>query len=384
MNILFATTILPSARRTGGEIASQAFIDALRAAGHRVVVVGYRSADGSGGDGPDEVEVETRHIESRQARVRALGWLADALRSDLAYSATKYRSSAYLDRLGSVTAATSFAFTVVDHAQMGWLVGAGALSGPYAYLAHNVEHTLYAEIRRRMHNPLLRAVAQRESRMILELERTLVQGAAVTWTLTQEDVSELRRLDASAAMCSFALAPRPPAADPSHERDVDVGLLGTWTWSANRAGLEWFLEQVVPLLAQSTSVDVAGAGASYLREDRLRLRGLGRVADAGRFLGGCGAVAIPAVAGGGVQVKTLDAIAAGARIVATPLALRGIPEPPSTVTLARSPSEFAARLDEAVSTRAAPPVADARAWSEARAERFESDVAAAAERVGAT
>jgi hypothetical protein len=42
-------------------------------------------------------------------------------------------------------------------------------------------------------------------------------------------------------------------------------------------------------------------------------------------------VAIPTLSGGGIQIKTLDAIASGSAIVATPVALRGISDPPATV-----------------------------------------------------
>ncbi len=66
MNILFLTTVLPSQRKTGGEIASQSFIDALEKAGHNVVVVGYQRR----GDTPtvtSEISIGERYIETHKS-----------------------------------------------------------------------------------------------------------------------------------------------------------------------------------------------------------------------------------------------------------------------------------------------------------------------------
>ena len=82
--------------------------------------------------------------------------------------------------------------------------------------------------------------------------------------------------------------------------------------------------------------------------DRPGIECPGFVEDAATFLGGGRVVAVPAVAGSGIQVKTLDAIAAGRPTVATTLALRGIDSPPATVRVADEPAEMAAAIGDGV------------------------------------
>jgi hypothetical protein len=45
MKILFLTTILARKKQLGGEISTQAFIDALAKSGHQVSVLGYSRRD---------------------------------------------------------------------------------------------------------------------------------------------------------------------------------------------------------------------------------------------------------------------------------------------------------------------------------------------------
>src|SRR5947209_7589924 len=97
--VLFLTTVWPGARRTGGEIVSQAFIDALRGAGTRVLVVAHRRIGESTASGNDELIAGERPIESSAAGARTLMWMCSAILRRLPYSAAKYVSRDYRRRL---------------------------------------------------------------------------------------------------------------------------------------------------------------------------------------------------------------------------------------------------------------------------------------------
>ena len=94
MEILFLTTVLPERRSTGGEIGSHAFIDALRAAGHRVTIVGFRRTGDPPPADPDAIEAGERPIETDGApRSFPAAWMGSALVRGLPYSAAKFRST---------------------------------------------------------------------------------------------------------------------------------------------------------------------------------------------------------------------------------------------------------------------------------------------------
>ena len=66
MKILYLTTVLPRKRKTGGEIASQCFIDALAQSGHNVVVVGYQRKNDAIEKISSEISVDERYIETNK------------------------------------------------------------------------------------------------------------------------------------------------------------------------------------------------------------------------------------------------------------------------------------------------------------------------------
>src|SRR3954452_4576779 len=95
LRIAFLTTVLPQERRSGGEVVSQELIDALRAAGHDVVVVGWTrpGAALAAQSGEEMVSAGTRPIETAAApRATKAAWLARALVRRDPFSVTKYRS----------------------------------------------------------------------------------------------------------------------------------------------------------------------------------------------------------------------------------------------------------------------------------------------------
>jgi hypothetical protein len=380
MRILFLTTVLPAERRTGGEVASQAFIDSLRAAGHEVTVVGYRRS-GVSFELPDgDREVGQRPIETEGAGVHPALWMAAALRKRLPYSAAKYVSRRYRRTVGSAVEQGAPPCVVVDHAQIAWARPEGL---PWVYIAHNVETEMYADDARTVSSRTRRWANRREARLMAALERRLVSGAEQVWALASGDAATLSKMGGDERVRIFELpSGREIDAEPE-PTEFDVGLLGSWTWGLNAAALRWFLEQVLPGLPREMSIAVAGPGAEWAHGRFPNVTFLGRIEGPMRFLQRARAIAVPSVAGAGIQIKMLDAIASGRRIVASPTALWGIETPPETVAIAHSAQEFAAALIEAAGGPDDPDDLDrARAWSRTREQSFRDGIRAATAELG--
>jgi hypothetical protein len=375
VSVAFLTTVLPGDRRGGGEIVSQAFVDALRSSGAAVNVVGYRRQGSAPPVHADDVAAGERPIETAAAGARAALWLASGLARREPYSFAKYRSRQYRAAARRLLERRP-GLVVLDHAQSA--AAAGHLDGatPVVYLAHNVEHEIYGELAATAEGP--RAVLlRREAALVRRLETALAGRAAEVWALTDADAAALERLGARRTR-SFAVPPTgSPEQDPPPP-DVDVALLGTWTWESNAAGLRWFRDRVLPELPEGVTVAVAGAGSEAVGAANGRVRALGVVGDALQFLRRARVVAIPSVAGSGVQVKTLDAIASGRRVVATPVAARGLGDLPPTVTVADGPAGFAAALAQALAAPEERAAEEAASWTARREREFGEAVAAAA------
>lgn len=382
MRILFLSTLLPGMRRTGSEVATQGFVDAMRHSGHDVTLLAYRRVSTTPPMALGDVAVGDRHIETLTAGARPAFWMMRALLTGRPYSVAKYVSRAYSRALAAALSRGRPELVVLDHAQMGWLVPRDGWEVPLVYLAHNVEHSLHAQMSR--HAGMRAWAHRREERHIRVVEKAILDRASEIWALSRDDAAALDALAPGLPSRVFDIAPVAVPASPGLAVH-DVVTLGGWHWKPNAAGLRWFVNEVAPHLEDhDLDVLVGGGAGEAIVGDRRGLHAIGPVPDAMDFLQSGRIVIIPSTAGAGVQVKTLDAIASGRRVIATSTAMRGIADPPSTVRTVDDPAQFAAEIVRGLQAdpdhRASE---EARAWATVRTSRFESAVQAAVAAAGA-
>lgn len=375
MRILFLTTLMPGMRQTGSEVATQGFVDALRDAGHEVTLLGYRRKGSSPPLGTGDVAVAERHIETEAAGAWVAAWMARAVLTRRPYSVAKYVGRTYRQAVARALSDDPPDLVILDHAQMGWLLPRDGWDVPFVYLAHNVEQALHEGMV--SEGRLRRWAHARESRRIGEVEAAILQQAQEIWALTEGDARALTALAppgiASRVFHIAAVTVPAGAGTASH----DAVTLGGWHWKPNASGLRWFVDEVLPRLADhGVEVVVGGGSGPEIVGDRPGARAVGRVPDALEFLQSGRVVVVPSIAGAGVQVKSLDAIATGRLVVATSTAMRGIADPPPTVRVADDPEAFAREvLDGLRSPPGETAAEEARAWSAQRAARFRASVA---------
>ncbi len=378
MKILFLTNILPGKENSGGEILSQGLIDALSYSGHEVVVVGYQRKNDSYDHNPDEFIVEKRYIETRKAKFHPILWMMLSFAKGFPYSSAKFYSATYLRKVKDLLSKETYDIVIIDHSQLGWLKDI-VLSKKLKLIfnTHNIEHEIYLEHCQKTGSPVSKWIYKREAALIKDMEDALARVAQEVWTLTPHDASYFSTVTTEEKIRVLNV--------PSHfetllnrpvVKTCDIGILGTWTWKANMDGLKWFFEAVHPHLPEHLSIQVAGKGADWLHGQYPNVKYCDFISDAQAFMGQAKVIAIPSISGGGVQIKTLAAIASGSSIVATPFALRGISNYPSCVRVADRPEDFASNLVELL---ASPLVQEscqeAIVWSQKRREQFVSDVA---------
>jgi polysaccharide biosynthesis protein PslH len=378
MNVLFFTTILPRHQRMGSEVASHCFITALRRAGHQVRVVGYMRRDDPFEPDQTEVVVGQRYIETNQAKGYPLLWMLLSFLLNLPYSSAKYYSQAYRRQVKTLLAQTPDAVVVFDHPQLGWLRDLVSPGHPQIMIAHNIEHDIYRQHAQSTHHPLAAWIYRREARLIQQWEDQLAMATDRVWALTDQDAhyfSKLGAVQTVALPASFTDPALTQASPAAPLKTCDIGLIGSWAWKPNQQGLRWFLETVYPLLPRDLLIQVAGRGADWLNDPAQanqypNLRYCGFVPNAQVFMAQAKVVAIATLSGGGIQIKTLDAIASGSAIVATSIALRGIPNHPATVQVADQPQDFATALLAAIRQPQADSNALAQSWQQQRQTQF--------------
>lgn len=375
MNILFATTSLPHTRSTGAEIASQAFIDAMRVAGHEVTVLGFARDNAALPLG--SMAAEIRAIETASAGWAKFGWLAGSFLRHQPYVCEKFRSDRYCDLLDQATASGKADVLVLDHAQMGWLLPQWQRwARSLVFVAHNHEAALYAAQAKHARNMPQRVLLKRESHLLRRLEWQLAQAADQIWTLSDEENGAFAAMAGQNKARLMPLAAEPLPLRPPAEKHFDIGLLGTWSWDVNRRGLDWFVQNVLPLLPAHLSVRIAGRGSEHLPGATSNCVGLGFIPDAAAFMASARVLAVPTTTGAGIGLKTIDAIASGTPTVSTSIGLRGLGDLPSFVTTADTSETFAAALIQQLTT-GHPNHAAGQAWARKRHDTFQHAVATA-------
>ncbi|MEL6166737.1 MAG: glycosyltransferase family 4 protein, partial [Cyanobacteria bacterium J06628_3] len=231
----------------------------------------------------------------------------------------------------------------IDHAQLGWLLPLVAQKSKVIFIAHNLEHQLYEEQLKSAQKYVSKYIYKREARLIKKMEDNLAASSQQVWTLTSHDSNYFYAHN----LCSKVFhLPSIRTVPPKNSaiKHCDIGIIGSWTWKANKYGLEWFFQTVYPHLPKNISIHVAGSGAGWLMERYPNVKYCGFVPDAQTFMSLARVIAIPSISGGGIQIKTLDAITSGSQIVATTVAMRGILDYPSAIEIADEPECFARSL----------------------------------------
>jgi len=347
------------------------FIDTLQEIDCSISVTGYvRQGDPLEVIFPGIIPIDERPIETDKAGERKLVWLLISLIKNLPYSAAKYFNHQYLKWVQLQVSKIEPDVVIIDHAQLGWLKTALDPKQPLVLLAHNVERKIYEGNQQQARNCLARLVFRREAELMERLETSTALRADQVWTLTEADAKYFAALPGVKQVVTFPITPTLTLPEHPLSKQFDIGLIGSWSWQANADALTWFLESIYPLLPDTVSIHVAGADAAPYLKDYPQIHYRGFVPDAQAFMAQARVVAIPTVHGSGIQIKTLDAIASGSKIVATPVALRGIDPAPPSVRLAETATSFAATLLESINDSEPVDLEQIRYWYYTRQHQF--------------
>ncbi|WP_185984839.1 WecB/TagA/CpsF family glycosyltransferase [Aureimonas mangrovi] len=354
MHCLFVTSLLPEPEpKTGFEIANRAIVAAYREAGARLTLAGFRRPGGAT-LGADEILLSEMEIENAAVgRAQKGAWVGKAIASGLPVSVAKLRVLTDADLREQLLAAGPFDAVIVNGVHIAGAYPSLLDIAPVIFVAHNVEYLSARQNAAAAGNAGAKALFRREAKLLERIERRVCARARVVHTLALDDAAPLGLAGDRRVVPLSLWIGREPKADDGR-RDHDVGLIGTWSWAPNRAGLDWFLKDVVPLLPADISVAIAGSIGGQPPAVRSNVTFAGRVPDAQAFVQASRVMALATTGGTGVQLKTIETLEEGLAAVATPAALRGIGgDLPGNVQRAGDAKPFAHALAELVTAERA-------------------------------
>jgi Glycosyl transferases group 1 len=349
MKLLFVTSLVPHGQpSTGYEIANEAIINGLTRIGADMTVIGF-TWPGKQASNPDKtivlgsVDVRTEGADPWQK----MRWVASAVAGGYTISSAKMRIIDEQAIRAAINKHGPFDAYVLNGVSLPGAFPQLFKDLPALWIAHNVEYKSSYENALSADSALKRTLFKRDARILEVLEKNLASRASFVYTLAEEDRAPLGVASASrSAVLPLTTTDKPSNGAQMRSIKYDAGLIGTWTWQPNRVGLEWFIQEVAPLLGADFKIAVAGSMPAGLPVAPANIQFLGRVPDAKDFVNSCAVIPLIAKGGTGVQLKTIETFEMGLPSVATSLSLRGIGAPPPNCFVCDDPSLFAAKLVE--------------------------------------
>lgn len=222
---------------------------------------------------------------------------------------------------------------------------------------HNVESDFFKQFALEKTGPK-KVIAQMEYRLARRFEERALRSVDAVVAISAEDGKHFESLAGIKATVVPVVLPfrRKTRTAPSSNRLCYVGSL---RWKPNVLGLDWFCQEVWPLVRRrvpDATLEIAGVGLSpdpitgaLPVPDAWRVQGVetvGFLPDLEPLYDRAVAMIAPIVGGSGVRMKLLEGFRAGVPVVTTPDGAFGLPlEDGREALIARDPEAFAARVE---------------------------------------
>lgn len=287
--------------------------------------------------------------------VRPLG-AAVALLCGESYHVKRFVSSAFANRLKEILQEESFD---VIHVESIFLTPYLPLIRRYSQAkvflrAHNVEHLIWKRIAQSERNPLKRWYLKHLSLTLRAYECEHINQFDGVICITDNDARQFLQLGCRRPVTDIPFAVEPEPLENISVEPNSLFHLGSMDWLPNREGIQWFLDNVWPLIHSRTpQVKLYLAGRNMSNDLlNLQLEGVtivGEVPDAMYFIASKQINIVPLLSGSGIRVKIIEAMSAGKTVITTSIGAEGIHYTNGThLLIADTPEEFASQIQRCV------------------------------------
>jgi glycosyltransferase involved in cell wall biosynthesis len=221
--------------------------------------------------------------------------------------------------------------------------------------AHNALWLLYRRLWETMPPGMRKWLLGRDWRLLKAYEGRLVREFDTVLAVIHNDETALR--EAAGEPVDITVIPitvdTTEVTPVSRHADADHILhIGTMYWPPNIDAVKWFVDEIYPLIRQrrpDVAFDVVGARPPVellaLNDAGLGINVTGYVEDPTPYQQCAAVMVVPLLAGGGMRVKILNAMAEGIPIVSTTLGYEGIEVTPGRdILVGDTPEAFAAEV----------------------------------------
>ncbi len=339
LRCLWLARAIPLPLSSGENMYTARLAQALVAAGASVTFMGLATSAASSLPAAEAFEsrIEWSIVPGRPNPT------ALALASPLPLAAAQFGTRNYAQHLEAMLSERDFDGVILDHYPMVWAIGhiheskRNGARPLIAYISHNFETQLAADIARNFRGNLFRKAALRANAWkTANAELSLARGADIIVANTAEDAKSLARLSPLSVKLVVPPAyhgPRAPDRRIVQATPRRVSVVGSYHWTPKQMNLSAFLEAADPILQSAgVGIDVVGEGPDSFRtawEARVQVtRFHGFVDNLGEFLAARRMGLVVEETGGGFKHKALDYIFNRVPIAALKGSIAGLPLTP--------------------------------------------------------
>ena len=346
MRILFLTNKPPFPTRDGSSLATSQLITGLSRQGYYVHVFFLNTS---------RHRTESKDIPTNlphtnfinvpvNTRIRYIKALLSLLFSKQPYTVSRFITPGSRKRLKALLQKQTFDIIQIEGLSMVPYVSVVSYltKAPVIFRPHNAEYLIWQRMACAEKNPFRKIYFFLLSRQIRKYEKKAARIFKAILPISPDENLIFRKWNPTALTLTIPYGLEIPHAKREIPPPQAPALLflGALDWQPNIRGLLWFLKNVWPFLARDIPgirLKIAGRnpGTKLIRQIRLTTKNMGGDQSGIDFLGEIGSTGpfyqsgsvfiVPLLAGGGIRIKILQAMARKKAVVSTTIGAAGIP-----------------------------------------------------------
>jgi len=289
-------------------------------------------------------------------RLPALLW--NLLFSNLPYNLSRFKSSAFKERIHHLLTGQEFDAVIFDGLPLALYLPLFQTCPKLQKIlrAHNVEHRIWEDLAKTESSFLKKWYLKIFSGRIKKFEMESLHKMDALLPISRPDLEYFRKqgYKKPSFVLPFGIDPENYSSEKEKKQfNPNMLFLGAMDWKPNISGLKWFIKEVWPAVHQKHPdilFHIAGRNPGKKLEiffDKPFIRFQGEIGETDSFLNQGDLFPVPLFAGSGMRVKIIEAMARGLVVITTSRGLEGIPaEPGKQVMVADTASAFINHLNK--------------------------------------
>jgi glycosyltransferase involved in cell wall biosynthesis len=354
VNVLVLTQVLPYPPDSGPKVKTYNVLKYL-AQRHQVTLASFVRGDQS-----EDVHCLKRYCQAvytvpiGRGAIRDAWYMALSFLTGQPFMMIRDDCGAMRDLVDRLSVEQHFDVAHADQLNMGQY--AARVTGAFKVLdAHNALWLLYKRLWETMPPGPRKWLLGRDRRLLKSYEGRLVREFDAVLAVSHEDKAALQEAagrPVDIVVVPIAIDTDEVAVVEREAKPKHILHIGTMYWPPNIDAVNWFIREIYPIVRQhrpDVQFDVVGsrppAELLALNDAGLGINVTGYVEDPTPYQRRAAVMIVPLLAGGGMRVKILNALAEGIPIVSTTLGYEGIAVTPGKdILVGDTPEEFASAV----------------------------------------